>query len=136
MREMQKVKESYIENNYVEFWIEDGIIIEIFKPEVTRINLKMAKEIVADRLKVTNGMTRPLFVDLANVKSADKEAREYFAGAESVYLVSASAFLLHSYVAWLLGKLFLSINKPKANIELFRAKTKAIRWLENYKNLN
>lgn len=133
---MQEIRESYLENNYVEFWIEGGIIIEIFKPEITRISLAMAKEIVADRLKINKGITMPLYIDLANVKSADKEAREYFAGEESVQLVSASAFLLHSYVALILGKLFLSINKPKANIELFRTKAKAIKWLEHYKNLN
>ena len=136
MEEKQQIKESYIENDYVEFWVEGGIIIEVFKPDVTRINLAMAKQIVQDRLKVNNGKTMPLYVDLANVKSADKEAREYFAGDDSVYLVNASAFLLHNYVAWLLGKLFLSINKPKATIELFRSKTKAIKWLEYYKNLN
>ena len=131
--EQSQSKHSYLENQYGEFWIEDGIIVEVFKPTIKNISLEIAVMMVSDRLKISNGVTMPLFVDLNNASSIDLNAREFFSAGDSLKYVSASAFLLHNYIHWLGGKLFLSINRPKTRIEFFRIRGKAMKWLKNYR---
>jgi hypothetical protein len=126
------MKENYFENEFAEFWLEDGIIIEVFKPSVKQITYEIAKKVVEDRLKFTNGIERPMFIDMSEFRVIDKKARDYFGGEESNSLVSAAGIILHSYIAWLAGKLFLSINKPKTNIQLFKTKQKALEWLQQF----
>jgi hypothetical protein len=129
-------KDLYIDNGYVELWIEDGIVMEILKPTTTYIDLSTAKKIVEDRLTLSNGITMPIFIDSGNIKNMEKDAREYFVTPESMKYISASALLINNYAAWLGGKLFLTFNKPAFTTELFRSKQKAIAWLQHYKNLN
>ena len=126
------MKEFYIENEYVEIWIEDGIIMEIFKPEVKEVTLEIAKEVVRDRLKVSNKITRPIFIDMGNLRSIDKDARDYFVTELSTSYLSVSAVVLNSYVSWIVGKLFLSFNKPVLRTEFFKSRSKALEWLHQY----
>jgi hypothetical protein len=62
------MKESYLENEYVELWVENGIIMEIFKPHIKDITLEMAKTVVRDRLIVSNKVTMPIFIDMGNLR--------------------------------------------------------------------
>lgn len=124
----------YRENDFVELWVEDGIIMEVFKPHVQKISLEMARQIVKDRLIVSDHITRPIFVDTGSALDMDKDCREYFASEESLRYLSASAFLIHNYMAYFVSKLFLAMNKPTLKTELFRSKVKALEWLQYYKN--
>lgn len=133
MVEKKMIKNSFFENEFAESWIEDGILMEVFKPEVTSLTPQVAKRVIEDRLKVSNGVTMPLFVDFANLKSVDNETRRLFSSAHSLQYISASAFLMHSYVAFYGGRLYLLLDKPKVKTELFRTKSRAIEWLNIYK---
>lgn len=122
--------DSYIENDYVEFWIENGVMMEVFKPNVKALTYPIAQKVIEDRLKLSNGVSMPLFVDLCNIKSIDAETRRFFATPYSIQLVSVSAFLMHNYVSYYGGKLFLMFDKPKVKTELFRTKEEALKWLK------
>ena len=126
-------KESYIENEHVEFWIEDGIILEIFKPNVKNLTLPMAKAIVRDRLKVSNGITRPLLIDSMNCTSVDKDARDYFETDESLKYLEISAIVVHNHIALFVGKLFLRVFKTKFKVELFKTRISAMNFLKELK---
>lgn len=128
------MRKDYFENEYIELWIEEGIMHEKFKPEVTKINLQIAKQIVKDRLKFSNEVTMPFFIDLNKVITADKEAREYFAGEESLRFLNASAFYVQNPMALIVTKLFLAFNKPRLRTKLFSDRDEALAWLRNYKN--
>ncbi|HEX8548014.1 MAG TPA: hypothetical protein VF691_13720 [Cytophagaceae bacterium] len=125
---------SFRENDYVEIWIEEGIIMEVFKPAFTEITLEMAKKIVGLRLEVSNEVTLPLFVDTQNIKYMNGQTRDYFATTESIKYLSAAAFLLHNYVAWLASSLFIKFQQPTVKTEFFRTKDKAIEWLKPYRD--
>ena len=118
------------ENKFVSFWIEDGVMMEVFKPDVKVLTLQIAEKVVEDRLKLSNGITMPLFVDLCNIKSIDGPTRKFFATPYSIQLVSVSAFLMHNYVSYYGGKLFLMFEKPLVKTELFRTKSEALAWLK------
>jgi hypothetical protein len=128
------LKQDFFENEYVQYWIEDGIIMECFKKDLVKIDLKIAKVIVQDRLKnVTKGVRMPMFVDTNKSLYMDKESREYFAGAESLSDIKASALLINNTIAFLAAKLFLTLNRPKVKFEFFSDKEKALEWLQKFK---
>lgn len=129
-------KEFYTENEYAEYWIEDGIIIERFKPHLILLNLKVAAKVVEDRLKISAGKTMPMLIDINNAQSIDKVTREYFSSGKALDYLSATALLVDDYIAWFGGNLFLKINKPPIEMEVFKVRSKAIAWLQNFKELN
>ena len=71
-------KNSYYENEFCEYWIDEfGIVHEIFKDSFPRLNLEIAKIITEDRLTVSNGVTRPLYVELGKATRMDRAANKY-----------------------------------------------------------
>lgn len=126
------IRESYLENDFVELWIEDGIIHEIFKPSLIILDIENAKKIVVDRLKVSNGIIRPILVDTRNAISIDKETRRYFASAESLQLLSAGALLIKNPIAKFMGNFFIAVDRPKMPVKIFTNKTQALKWLKQY----
>lgn len=73
-------------------WEENGIIWSVYKPHL-KITLDVAKKIVADRHLVSNGITRPIIVDIRNLTYADDTARKYLAGEEASRHISAGALI-------------------------------------------
>ncbi|MBC7450365.1 MAG: hypothetical protein H7259_02640, partial [Cytophagales bacterium] len=86
--ESSYAREKYIENEYAEFWLENGIVIQVFKPHVKKITLEMGKLMVKDRFTVFNGVSRPLFVDTVKAIDMTKEVRDYFVTEESIRYIN------------------------------------------------
>jgi len=129
-------KENYVENDYAEIWIEDGIVMQVFKPHIKKITLEMGKQMVKDRLIAMSGVSRPLFVDTMNAIDMDKEVRDYFVSPESIQYINASAFLIHNYLTFLGAKLFVGFTKSPVKTEFFKTRSQALKWLEPFKNIN
>jgi hypothetical protein len=66
------------------------------------------------------------------MNSITKEAREYYAGEEAGEAIKATALLIKSPVAKVLGSLFLGINKPKVLLKLYTSEKEAIEWLKGF----
>ena len=130
-----RAKQNYLENKYVEIWIEDGIIFEVFKPG-TVINLEAGKKVVADRLKVSDHTTMPLFVDMRQLLSINKETRRYMASKEALHYLSAGAFLVKSTINRLAFNAFQVLSNPPIPTKGFTNKEKALNWLKYIKNVN
>lgn len=133
------MKESVIDTEYCEMWLENGIIFQVYKPDLV-VTIDIAKAMVEDRIKISNGITRPMLADIKNLVSIDSEAREYLASERAIYLLSAGAILLGSslkdYIATLAAKIYLKIDRPPFPTKLFNDKEKALIWLETFGNLN
>lgn len=123
------MRESYLENDYAEIWIEDGIVFNIYKPNLV-LTLDVAKLLVEDRLKVSNGVSRPLFADISELVSVDRNARRYLS-REGGKLVDAGAFLVTSPISKFAGNIFMKIDKPSVPMRLFTSKERAIDWLKS-----
>lgn len=121
-----------IDNEYAEIWLEDGIIFNSYKPNLV-INLEIAKLMVKERLRITNGITRPLFVDISNLISVDLEAREYLSGGDAIKFASAGAIYSTNPISKFAGKLFIDVNQPNAPTKIFSNKEEAIEWLQQFK---
>lgn len=131
-----KVKQAYLENDFVEFWIENGIIMNVYKPNLEKITIDVAKEIVRDRLQVSNGVTMPVMIDLTNAFTIDKASRRYFSMGDAMKYLSASAILVRNEITKLGGNIYIRIDKPKIPTKLFTEQDKAIEWLNQFKFMN
>jgi hypothetical protein len=129
------MKEAYFENLYAEFWIENGIFFISYKQGLV-INIEIAKQNVADRLRISNGITRPMFTDGRNFVSIDLDSMEYLKSKDAMRYISAGAFLMDNYLHKLMGNLFLTIDKPPVPAKLFTDKEAALQWLEQFKYTN
>ncbi len=124
--------QEIVESPYCTMWIENGILHHVYKPNLI-INLDIAKKLVADRLEVSAGITRPMLVDICNLVAIDGPSRRYLAGSEAIKYMSAGAIYLNSYLQFLAGTVYLKVDIPLVPSRLFTEKEKALLWLEQFK---
>jgi len=125
------MKENYFENEFAEFWIENGIMFFIYKRGV-KVNQRVAERVVSDRIKVQNGVAYPVFCDMTGIKDSDKPGRDYLA-KEGSTLVTAVAALIDSPVTKIMLNFYLNINRPLTPTRMFTVKSEALAFLEAYK---
>lgn len=130
-----EMKESYQENDFCRMWISNGILIVEYKPGLV-MNVEVAKQMVSDRLKFSNGISRPVLLDGRNFVSMDRATMKYYKTKEVVQCITAGAFLTGNALTCLAGNIFLTLEKPLVPTKLFSDEKKALEWLEKYKFLN
>jgi hypothetical protein len=121
-----------IENEYVTFWIEDGIMYGKYKPHVV-IDLNAAMKVAEDRLKLANNKDYPFMGFLDGISSATKEARDFFSNGDGIKHMKKLALMTNSPISKMAGNFFLRISKPAVPTSLFTNKEDAIRWLKDEK---
>ncbi|MEX0967991.1 MAG: hypothetical protein WD077_12185 [Bacteroidia bacterium] len=129
---MDNKKDNEIETPYWRLWIEDQILIGVIK-ENTVFDLETAKNTVNDRLKVTGGKSYPICMDVRNIKSITKEARDFLATSSSTSGLIAAAFIVESSANRIMANIFVTFNQPKLPLKLFNEMDSALKWLERYK---
>lgn len=115
-------------------WIQDGIIFCKYKPDLV-IDLRVAKVMVDDRKKISNGFARPFFIDVTDLLSVDTEGRKYLA-TEGSELVCAGAIYTNNRLLAFVGNSFILLDKPLIPVKVFTSEKAAIRWLEPFKYLS
>jgi hypothetical protein len=118
-----------IENEYLKMWIEDNILFGVYKLN-TNIDLAAAQKCVSDRISISHGKNYPVLVDIRNIKSINKAARDYFASKEGLQYIEASAILVDSYLSKLLSHIFLTFSTPPIPTKMFTGKEQALVWLK------
>ncbi len=129
------VKESFLENDFCQMWLSNGIMILEYKPKLV-INLHVAKQILSDRLKLANGVTRPLLLDARNFISMDRASMKFYKTKETIQYINASAFISGSALGSLAGNIFLTMERPLVPTKLFTNGKNALEWLEKFKFMN
>jgi hypothetical protein len=125
-----RMKTSYFENDFAEFWIEENVLFFIYKPGIS-INLEAAKRIVADRKKVQNGIEYPVFCDMRGIKDSDKPARDFLA-KEGSSMVKAVGVLTDSPVTKIMLNFYLTISRPLVPTKMFTDKNNALEFLKSF----
>ena len=118
------------ENEYVRIELKGGIMCAFFKTEL--LTKTIAVEGVKARIKLSAGMSYPFFVNLYNVRSTTKDAREFLSTPEANVNIVAAAMLINSPVQRIMGNFFLAVNKPQIPLKLFTSTENAIEWLQQY----
>lgn len=125
----------HIENEYLQIWEENGIIFEVFKPGVM-LDIDAAKKCVEDRMIVSNNITMPIFADTRQLVNMNLSARQYLAGEKGERFLCACAVLTDNILNRLLVNTYIKIDRPTIPTKAFTDRSKALQWLEFFKNQN
>src|SRR5688572_12964224 len=106
-----------IENEYAIFWIDEGIFYLNYKNNAS-IDINAALAIVKDTAKLFAGGSQPYgaLCDMTNLRSMDKEARDYFAGMFSSIKV---AIISESVTGQTVADFYVQISNPKSRTKYF-----------------
>lgn len=128
---MQKL--NYYENDFCEYWIDEfGIVHEIFKSTFSVLNLEVATIITMDRLKVSNGVARPLYVELGKATKMDRAANRYLSTGPAMECLTATGILVRDQIEKLGANIYTGFFKPSVPTRFFTDKDKALEWLRHY----
>jgi len=111
-------------------WLgDDGICYTVVRPNVS-IVLKDALENSVSIKEISGDTIYPLLVNLKEINSISKEARDHFSMQDRTPGVSAIAMLIRSPVSRVIGNFFLGINKSAVPTKLFTVESEAVTWLK------
>jgi hypothetical protein len=125
---ISEMKSGALENAYVTVWIEDGILMILYKKDAV-VGLQAAKEIVALCQELAQGKLYPPLVYVKHLKVVSVDARKYFAKQGAAHL--RGAVIVDSGFSRILGNMFSMINKPLTPMRMFTDKDAAIKWIKN-----
>lgn len=114
--------------------IENGILIGSFTKKI--VDLTTAENAVKDRLKATKGKSYPILIDIRNIKSTTKTARQFLASEKGCEGIISAAIFINSSVGSMIGNFFIFFNKPLVPTKLFSNKKEAMEWLMQFVNKN
>ncbi|CAN5154250.1 hypothetical protein BH09BAC5_BH09BAC5_28610 [soil metagenome] len=96
------------------------------------IQLEDAKENTLNVIKISGGANYPVLVDLKEIKSISKEARDHFSMRGRKPNVTAIAMLVGSPLSKIIGNFFLGLNKPIVPTKMFNTDMDAIKWMKKF----
>lgn len=108
-----------------------GILVAQYKAG-PKINLNTAQEILAQRMRFTNGKDVPVLVIDSGMVSMDKQARDFLSSTEGVQGIKASAIISTSVVNSMLVNFILKISRPNLPVKLFTDRYSAEKWLLSF----
>lgn len=118
------------ENNYA-FYKLDGRILYIRYHIGIVITLNAAVKIVADRIRLQDGVSYPALCDIRGVKEVYKPARDYLALEGSV-LLKAVAFIVENPMSEVLSMFYIKTTKPPVPTQSFQNQKDAERFLAEF----
>ncbi|MEQ8363265.1 MAG: hypothetical protein RH948_10380 [Cyclobacteriaceae bacterium] len=99
------------------------------------MDLGKAKGIVQSRLEYSQGKPCYYLIDVTNLKSVTKEAREYMSDKnEGLSGVLGGAFISNKVLTTVIVNFFFNINKPSVPARFFTNRDDALIWLRKLKN--
>ncbi|WP_299780527.1 hypothetical protein [uncultured Formosa sp.] len=119
-----------IDNDFASIWIKEGILYSIYKDGVD-IQLKAAKLIVNDRLKLQHGLIFPILCDIRGVRNFDISAKRYFS-TDGLALIKALALVSNNPVSQIYSEIYLKGNLPSLPIKIFNNETEALQFLSEF----
>ncbi|HET6990441.1 MAG TPA: hypothetical protein VFJ43_03915 [Bacteroidia bacterium] len=108
-----------------------GFIISKVRPGA-EIGLVEAKANTQTVIDISGGANYPILVDIREIKSVSKEARDHFSMRGRKPNVTAIAMLVNSPLSRIIGNFFLGLNKPTVPTQMFNSETDAIAWMIRY----
>ncbi|MEN9908822.1 MAG: hypothetical protein RLZZ540_1971 [Bacteroidota bacterium] len=128
------MKENLVENDFIAFRLENGILFSKFQ-EGVEVDVERMKELISLREKISSGEMQYWLYDLGNVKNMTKEARDYADRYGQNYL-RAVAVLVNSHITKFIFNTYIKLKKPIMPFLVFTNKEKAEEWLLEIKTEN
>lgn len=113
------------------WWDEGGFIRGVISAGADE-RLEHAQANVRAALSLAAGRKVPVIIDLREMKSVSKEARDWYAGDEPAKYALAQALLIGSPISKLIGNFFIGLNRTRFPTRLFTSETEAVAWLKGF----
>lgn len=123
-----------LENEFIRFWVVDGILYSEFKCEVN-FDLDKIKKLIETRHAISNNVNQYWCYDVKEGNDFPKECRDY-ADIHGQDFLFACALVINSHIQKFLFNAFLKLNKSKIPFQTFTNKEKAVEWLMEIKTKN
>lgn len=120
-----------VANDFVKFWIKEGILYSKFKKPVV-IDIEKVKILIDLRHEISAGEKQYWCYNFDGVKSYDKEARDY-ADIHGQEYLHACAVLLNSHITKFTLNAFMKLKRPLIPLRGFTKKENAVNWLREIK---
>jgi hypothetical protein len=99
-----------------------------------KVNLDMAKMMVANRLEFTDNKPHYVIIDISNIKEVTAEAKEYMQHPEGgLKNILGAAFIANNPVAEMLANIYVK-TPVDFEVRFFREKEEAVSWIKGYIN--
>lgn len=129
---LDRIKNKVIELKAFTSWLgNDRICYTVVKPNAI-VELQDALENSSSVKEISGGTIYPILVNLKQIKSISKEARDHFSMKNRVPGVSAVAMLVRSPVSRVIGNFFIGINKSVVPTKLFTDESEVVSWLKQF----
>jgi len=123
---------SKIEIRAFTTWLGDNeICYTVVKPNAV-VEIADAIENSAIVKEISDGKTYPMLVNLKEIKSITKEARDHFSMQGRTPGIKAIGLLIKSPASTIIGNFFLGLNKSVVPVKLFTKEEKAVDWLKQF----
>jgi hypothetical protein len=113
-------------------WLRADGILQFECLPGAEMHLADAEENNKTALYLTGGRALPALINIINIKSISKEARDYYSSDATKEAESAVAMLLGSPVSRVIGNFFLGLNRSVVPTRLFTSELEAIQWLKGF----
>ena len=123
-----------LENEFIRFWVTDGILYSKFKCELN-MDLDKTKRLIELRHTISNNLNQYWCYNLSKLKSFPKECRDYsdIYGQDFLY---ACAININSHIAKFIFNAYMKLKDPNVLIQAFVSEEKAVEWLLSIKEKN
>jgi predicted RNA-binding protein Jag len=123
-----------IENDFVIFWVEEGILFSKYKKDVV-LDLETVTELIEMREKISVQENQYWLYDLTRVKNNTNEARHYV-GEHGHNFLNACAIIVDSYVTKFMFTSYKKFKSPDFPFASFTNREEALQWLFEIKANN
>src|SRR5215212_6277647 len=110
---------------------EGGIVRATVLPGAVQ-TLADAIENTAAEVKLTKGERYALLVDMRQIRSQDREARQYYTRPGCEKTLRAVAIVIASPMSRVIGNFFIGFGTRSVPNRLFTSETEAMEWLKSF----
>ena len=128
------IKMREVSNEYIRYWVEDGILHSEFKQDIT-LHASLCSKIIELRHEISEGKKQYWCYDFKHVTSMPRDGKEYAEKYGQDYLY-ASAAIVYNHLQKYIVNIFIAIKNPKIPFKAFTNKEKAVQWLKEIKEKN
>lgn len=121
--------ESAVASSASYFWVDDEGVLNILNKPKKVHDLQDALENVQIAREIAKNNTHPLLIDMTNIRSMSREAREVYVMESERDYVMAVALVTTSITSRVVANFFIGFNKPPVPTKLFNDIEAAKKWL-------
>jgi hypothetical protein len=126
------VPDHAVETESGYFWLKNSIV-HVCNKSTNVLTLEQALSNIEWTRKIAAGISRPVVIEMTDIKSMERAAREAYAAAETPEYVIAVALVTRTALSRVTGNFFIGFNHAMVPTRLFNNYSSALAWLQKFR---